>query len=264
MEENQYLIEYYSRYVEDGRLSTRHGMVEFLTTMRYIEKYIKPCDHVLEIGAGTGRYSHALARSGYTVDAVELVQHNIDIFNEKTQLGERVTITQSNAMDLSVSTDEKYDVTLLLGPMYHLYTKEDKQTAINEAIRVTKRGGILFVGYCISDAAIIEGGFARKRFDLFEKIEKGSLHPETFATHSEPSDVFELVRKEDIDELMYDFKVSRLHYVATDGISRYISEALSDMDDKTFDLFLKYHFAICERTDMIGHTSHSLDVFRKD
>ena len=51
-----------------------------LTTMRYIDKYIKPGDRVLEIGAETGRYSHALARQGYAVDAVELVEHNIEIF----------------------------------------------------------------------------------------------------------------------------------------------------------------------------------------
>ena len=61
---------------------SKHGSVEFLTTMHYIEKYIKPCHRVLEIGAGTGRYSHALARQGYTVDAVELVAHNIEVFRK--------------------------------------------------------------------------------------------------------------------------------------------------------------------------------------
>ena len=41
--------------------------------MRYIEKHIRPGDRVLEIGAGTGRYSHALARQGYAVDAVDQI-----------------------------------------------------------------------------------------------------------------------------------------------------------------------------------------------
>lgn len=73
MAKNQYLINHYSSYNEDARLVSKHGSVEFLTTMHYIEKYIKPGDRVLEIGAGTGRYSHTLARQGYAVDAVELV-----------------------------------------------------------------------------------------------------------------------------------------------------------------------------------------------
>lgn len=85
MKTNQYLINHYSSYNEDARLVSKHGSVEFFTTMHYIEKYIKPDDRVLEIGAGTGRYSHALARQGYAVDAVELVEHNIEIFRKNIQ-----------------------------------------------------------------------------------------------------------------------------------------------------------------------------------
>ena len=77
METLNALTQFYSQYDEDGRLLSKHGRVEFLTTMRYIEKYLRPGMRVLEIGAGTGRYSHTLARQGYPVDAVELVQRNI-------------------------------------------------------------------------------------------------------------------------------------------------------------------------------------------
>lgn len=110
--------------------------------MRYIGKYIRPGSRVLEIGAGTGRYSHALACQGYAVDAVELVAHNIEIFHQNTQSDEKVTILQGNAMDLSTFPDDTYDITLLLGPLYHLYSKEDKRQALREAIRVTKQGDI--------------------------------------------------------------------------------------------------------------------------
>ena len=74
--------DYYNSYDEENRLMSRYGMVEFITTMRYIENYITPI-RIIEIGAGTGRYSHTLAKKGYCVDAVELVEHNIDIFKEK-------------------------------------------------------------------------------------------------------------------------------------------------------------------------------------
>ena len=74
MQSNSYLNAFYNNYDEDARLAPRHGSVEFLTTMHYIEKYIKTGDRIIEIGAGTGRYSHALARRGYVVQAVELVQ----------------------------------------------------------------------------------------------------------------------------------------------------------------------------------------------
>lgn len=99
MEVNQYLIDHYSHYDEDSRLAPKHGSVEFLTTMRYIEKYLKPGDRILEIGAGTGRYSHALARQGYAVDAVELVEHHIEIFRRNTQAGEAMSVIQGNALE---------------------------------------------------------------------------------------------------------------------------------------------------------------------
>ena len=93
METQNILSQFYENYDEDNRLSSRYGMVEYLTTMRYIEKYLHPGMRILEIGAATGRYSHALAQKGYQVDAVELVEHNIEIFKQNTQPGENITIT---------------------------------------------------------------------------------------------------------------------------------------------------------------------------
>ena len=263
MEENNYLIDYYNQDFEDERLLSKQGSVEFLTTMRYIEKYLKPNDRILEIGAGTGRYSHALARKGYNVDAVELIEHNIKRFKENMKNGEKVTITQGNALDLSAFADETYDITLLLGPMYHLYTESDKQTALSEAIRVTKHCGVIFVAYCISDATIIREFFVRKRFDVFKYIKNGKIYPETFATQSTPADIIELVRKEDIDKLITQFDVNRLHYIATDGMTHHLSGAIDEMDEALFEMYLMYHFATCERPDMVGQTHHSLDVLKK-
>lgn len=263
MNTNQYLINHYSNYDEDSRLVPKHGSVEFLTTMKYIEKYIKSDDRVLEIGAGTGRYSHALAREGYEVDAVELVEHNIEIFKQNTQSNEKITIIQGNAMDLSVFPDNKYDITLLLGPLYHLYTKADKRQALSEAIRVTRPGGIVFAAYVISDGCLLDEGFHRGNINVAEYIEKGLLDSQTFTANSEPKDLFELVRKENIDNLMSVFPITRLHYVAADGCALFMREAIDTMDNDTFELYLKYHFATCEREDLLGITSHAIDVFRK-
>ena len=263
MQTMHYLNEFYSHYDEDGRLSKKHGSVEFLTTMRYIGKYIKPADRVLEGGAGTGRYSHALARQGYTVDAVELIGHNIDVFQNNTQPGENISITQGNALDLSAFSDNTYDITLLLGPLYHLYTKEDKRQALREAIRVTRPGGVIFAAYVISDGCLLDEGFLRGNINVAEYVKTGLLDRETFAAKSEPKDLFELVRKEDVDELMRDFPTTRLHYVATDGCALLLREDIDAMDDETFRLYLDYHFATCERADLLGVTSHALDVFRK-
>lgn len=263
METNSYLIDFYTSYDEDSRLALRHGSVEFLTTMRYIEKYLRPESRVLEIGAGTGRYSHALARKGYSVDAVELVPHNIDVFRKNTLPGEHVAVTEGNALDLSSFADDQYDITLLLGPLYHLYNEADKRQALREAIRVTKPGGIVFAAYVISDGSLLDEGFMHGKIDVAAYLQDGLLDAETFAAHSQPEDLFELVRKEDIDALMAAFPVRRLHYVATDGLSLLIREAIDKMDPEVFALYLKHHFVICERPDVVGLSSHVVDVFQK-
>ena len=263
MKENQYLIDFYNNYDEDSRLELKHGTVEFLTTMRYIEKYLKSGDRVLEIGAGTGRYSHALARQGYNVDAVELVEHNIEIFRKNTLANENISVVQGNALDLSAFPDNQYDITLLLCPIFQLYSKEDKQQAIREAIRVTKHGGVIFAAYVISDGCLLDEGFKRSNINVAEYIKNGLLDPETFAAKSKPKDLFELVRKEDIDSLMTAFPTTRLHYVATDGCALFMREAINSMDNETFQLYLKYHFSTCEREDLLGVTSHAVDIFRK-
>lgn len=263
METNQYLIQHYSHYDEDSRLLPRHGSVEFLTTMHYIEQYINPGDRLLEVGAATGRYSHALARQGYAVDAVELVEHNIEIFRKNTEPHEKISIVQGNAMDLSAFSDNTYDITLLLGPLYHLYNKDDKRQALREAIRVTKKGGVIFAAYVISDGCLLDEGFKRRHISVADYVENGLLDPRTFAAKSEPKDLFELVRKEDIDDLMSVFPVTRLHYVAADGVALFMREAVDAMDDDAFALYLKYHLATCERADLVGITSHAIDIFRK-
>ncbi len=252
---------YYENYDEDGRLRSKHGLVEFLTTMRFIEKYLTKDSRIIEIGAGTGRYSHALAQKGYHVDALELIPHNIEIFRKNTLDNEAVTITQGNALDLSEFEDDKYDITLLLGPMYHLYNAEDQIRALSEAIRVTKKNGVIFAAYCNNDATIIQFCFQRGmiRDEHYRKL----IDPVSFKTSSTPDELFQLYRKEDVDALMRNFNVSRLHYVGTDMATNFMRECVDNMDDEMFELYLKYHFAICERADMVGATHHMLDIFRK-
>jgi len=262
MEVKDYLDRYYARYDEEGRLLTRYGQVEYLTTMRYIHRYLRPGMRILEIGAATGRYSHALAREGYPVDAVELVEHNIELFRQNTQPGERVTITQGNAMDLSAFDSDSYGLTLLLGPLYHLFTDEDKAKALSEAIRVTKPGGVIFAAYCMADATVLSYGFVRGM--IRDIVDKCMVDPESFTTFSQPWDLFDMVRKEDVDRLRAPFPVTQLHFVASDGYANHMRERLTEMDEESYRLYLNYHFSTCERADMVGISHHTLDIFRKE
>ena len=143
-----------------------------------------------------------------------------------------------------------------------MYTKEDKQQAIREAVRVTKHGGVIFAAYVISDGCLLDEGFNRKNINVAEYVKAGLLDAETFAAKSEPKDLFELVRKEDVDELCQ----CSSKKTALCGVRRLcllLREAIDAMDMETFHLYLNYHFATCERGDLLGITSHALDIFQK-
>lgn len=73
-----------------------------------------------------------------------------------------------------------------------------------------------------------------------------------------------MYRKEDVDELMSKFHVTRLHYVGSDMLTRFISACVNEMDEETFAMYMKYHLCICERPDMVGATAHMLDIFKKE
>ncbi len=258
-----HLVDYYTTYDEDPRLLSRHGQVEFLTTVKYVEKYLKKDMRIIEIGASTGRYSHYFAQNGYKVDAVELIEHNIEIFKSKTKENEDITITQGNAIDLNFVDDNIYDITLLLGPMYHLYTEEDQKKALSEAIRITKPDGIIFVAYCMYDPSLLVNGFKPGGY-VKELVKNRIINPDTFDALFPPEEIFKLYRTEEISNLMHDFNINRLHFVATDGYACHMSGTLKQMDEYTYNLFLNYHFATCERQDLIGMSHHTLDIFRKN
>lgn len=260
MLETDLVNQFYDSYNEQDRLEARHGQIEFMTTMKYIHKYLEPGMRVLEVGAGTGRYSRALAREGYRIDAVELVERNIEIFRSKMEKGEEINLIQGNAMDLSVYEEETFDCTLLLGPMYHLFQEESKKRALEEAIRVTKRGGMIFVAYCMNEATILQYSF--QKGTIWSDLEKG-LISEDFHWTSNENDAFSLMRPDEIRTLTQNYPVRRIKLIATDGATGYMQDVVDHMDDETFGLYVKYHFSICERTDLLGASNHTLDILSK-
>ncbi len=257
-----FLDSYYNSYDEDGRLLSRHGQVEYITTQKYIHDCLGDNNEarILEIGAGTGRYSAALAKEGFAVTAVELIEHNIEVLKHKLDGSEDITVIQGNAMDLSFLGDDSFDLTLLLGPMYHLYTKEDKILALSEAVRVTKPGGYILVAYCMNEPSIIQYVFMR---DNLKKTLDNGMVTDDWHFISEPSEIFELIRTEEIAELDAAVPVDRIKLVAADGATCYVEELVDSMDKEAFAKWVDYHLATCERQDLVGASNHTIDIIRK-
>lgn len=253
------LEQYYNKFNEEKRLGRRHGIVEFTTSMKYIHDYLNTMENpkILDIGAGTGRYSVALANEGYDVTAVELCKPNLGVLKAKKS---SVKAYQGNATDLSRFKDETFDLTLLFGPMYHLHGFEAKLQALKEAKRVTKTNGIILVAYVMNDYSVITYAFVQGH--IKECLEKGMLD-ENYHINENGNDLYSYVRIEDINQLNHAASLERLKIIAPDGPADYMRPLLNSMDDETFEMFIQYHIATCERQDMIGASSHTVDILKK-
>ena len=252
----------YNSFSEDARLEkSRQGQLEYLVTMNYIHRFLKPGDRVLEIGAGTGRYSIALAREGYEVTAVELVESNLSVLKENARGLDNIEAFQGDALDLGRFSDDCFDVTLSFGPMYHLYEAEDQHRALDEAIRVTKPGGIILAAFLSAHAIIctnyLYDGISTVRGleENFDSEYNVRHFKEQLFTGFDIAEFEELFTGKDADHIMT---------VAVDNVLE-VAEKRPDfsMTDEEFRAFADYQLHICEKREMLGNSSHLLYICKK-
>ena len=253
------ILNKYTDYDEDSRLvKDRTHHIEFLTTMRYIQKFLKPKAKILEVGAGTGRYSLALAKMGYDVVAVDLVPKHVEMMKRKSKRLKNFQCFEADALDLSLFSDNSFDMVLNFGPMYHLFHQRDKNRAIEEALRVAKKKGICMFAY-LSHASIMATYALRKG-----KVEKVlSLMDNAGRIKDTPEEVFTSFYAEDFKKLFATTNTEYITNVATDGVAPAMSEWVEQLSKKDYQAFLNWHFMTCERSDQQGLSSHLLYICRK-
>lgn len=251
---------FYGAIDEDGRLiRSRHGQLEFATTMAYIHRFAAKGARILEVGAGTGRYSIALAREGYDVTAVELVAHNLDVLRRNAAGLERLRAYQGDALDLSRFEDGAFDVTLVLGPLYHLYDEADVRGAIREAIRVTRRGGCILMAF-LSVYAVLYANYLNGK--LLAGLEE-NFDAEGGVRHFREQ-LFTGYDVAEFEALLAGEAVEHLATVATDGVLE-LAEGRGDfgLTDEGFEAYKRLHLKTCEKRELLGCSSHLLYVGRR-
>ena len=251
---------FYKQADEDSRLlRTRHGQLEYAVTMRYIRRFAAPGAMVLEVGAGTGRYSIALAKEGMDVTAVELVKSNFEVLQKNSRGVENIRSFQGDATDLSAFENQTFDVTLVLGPLYHLYDTKDVHQAIDEAIRVTKKNGIILFAFIsvfgIMYANYLSGNWAEGQEENFTTEYKIRHFKEQLFTGYDVKE---------FEKLFEGKPVQWITTTGTDGILESVEDrpdfAISDED---FSSFVDWYLAFSEKRELLGNTNHLLYICRK-
>lgn len=252
--------DFYDNSEEERRfLNSRGTNVEFLTTMKYIGKYIKKESKVLEIGAGTGAYSVRLAKMGYDITSIELVESNLNKLKQSAAGLSNIIAEQGDALDLSRFEDNTFDLVLCLGPLYHLYNEQDKMQAINEAIRVCKKGGVIMFAYLTHTSIVWNYGIKKQKFDLLAPALESDGKIRDI-----PEEVFSSFFVEDFIKQFEDTNTTFLHSVASDGLAGVVKDWIDALSDEQYEMFLKWHYSTCERFDQQGVSAHMLYICKKN
>ncbi len=248
--------ETYNLFNEEARLNrSPSARVEFFTTVRYIERYLKPGHKLLDIGAGAGEYSFYFARKGCQVSALEFSDRNIADFRKKLTPEDAIDLQQGNAVDLRRYEDERFDIVLLFGPLYHLHSLEDRLRCIQEAKRVCKKDGKLFFAFISHDFLFMTELNYNPGHFLGNTYDHASFRLEDFP--------FVFATVEECREMLKKGGVKVLHEIASDGFSELMAEKIDAMDEESYRQYLRWHFHICEKKELLGATNHLLFVGQK-
>lgn len=170
---------YYKEFDEDNRLiNDNSGRLEFEMTMDYLKEYLPSSSTILDLGGATGIYTFPLAKDGHQMyladlssDLIKKAREKLNNTNEKNIISCDVV----NAIDLNIYNNEKFDVVLLFGPLYHLLEDEERKKCIREVNRVLKKGGLVFasfIPYLSGSIAIIDRYFRHPEQVNIENLKK--------------------------------------------------------------------------------------------
>jgi SAM-dependent methyltransferase len=166
MSDDDHLHAYYARGEEQARLRSGAGLVEFERTCEIVLRHLPAAPStVADVGGGPGEYAVWLAKRGHTVLHRDVVPSHVEqVEDAAAAAGVEVDAEVADARRLDLP-DDTADAFLLLGPLYHLRSRDDRLAALREAARVTRPGGPIFVAAISRWAARLDGVVSKRLYE---------------------------------------------------------------------------------------------------
>lgn len=151
---------HYATEIELDRLSQGTGQLEFVRSQEILLRYLPaPPAVIFDVGGGPGHYAYWLAGQGYTVHLIDGVPVHIEQARQaatKKSVPSLASLCVGDARQLEVA-DVSADAALLMGPLYHLTERPDRITALREARRILKPGGLVFASAISRFTSTLDG-----------------------------------------------------------------------------------------------------------
>ncbi|MCG7343728.1 class I SAM-dependent methyltransferase [Sporosarcina sp. ACRSL] len=239
--------------------------VEFELTKRYLNRYIKPTDKVLDLGGGPGKYSLYLAERGCDVTLADLSGKNVEFaLRMANEQGVPLKGLQVDGRDLSAIEDDQFDYVLCMGPMYHLKTEEDRAKTIRECLKKLKPNGIIFVAF-ISSYSFVWDYLIRNPELILNSDRKSELYKiveDKDFTGTGFSDNFYISPK-NVLPFFNQFNLDKLHLLNSESFLYLREPELLEQKTEVIDAWLDLAEQVCEREDLLSIAEHIMYIGKK-
>jgi len=255
------LLKYYNDYSEGNRLfSSRSRNIEYLTTIKYLDKYITKDHIVADIGCGPGTYTFDLAKRCKKIYSLDIVEKHITEIKKRIESEniKNITCDVGSIEKVNELETETFDIVLCLGPYYHLQNKIERLKFIEACVRILKKGGIIFIGYINSQNAIMY--YIKNKMyptkELYNKLSKDEyLDTKGFDSFL---DISYFSKPENVEKEIKQNDIKVINNIGIDGISYFVSDGLSAMNEMQWNDFIQYHLDNCENKATYGMSMHGL------
>ncbi|MGF1911740.1 class I SAM-dependent methyltransferase [Vibrio kasasachensis] len=259
-------MDYYSKFDEEKRLLSQNiTRIEFDTTLSVLESYIAPASHLTEFGAATGRYSLHYARRGMHVTAVELVPELVEQLNNNAKSQHlELAVYEANAINVSFIESGTQDVVLILGPLYHIPLKSDREAVLKEANRILKPNGVVAIAYI--SRFFVAGLLAKMSNSLVFPEVLSELNESGLVSSPDVDPFFRtgyFAKPLEIENLAIQSGFSVESHIATDGYVRFIGQEVNRLNDQQYRAWFKYHLSTCSEPSLLGSSNHGLVIAKK-
>ncbi|WML48651.1 class I SAM-dependent methyltransferase [Neobacillus sp. PS3-34] len=239
--------------------------VEFELSKRYINRYIKPNDVVLDLGGGPGKYSLYLSQQGCDVTLADLSQKNIDFaLNKAKELSLPLNGVCVDGRDLSSIDDGQFDHILCMGPMYHLKNENDRVKLIKECLKKLKPDGTIFVAFVSSYSFVWDYLIRNPQFILDDerKLQLNMMVEDVNFFGQGFTDNF-FIRPKDVLPFFEQFNLNKMHLLNCESFL-YLREAeLLRQSPEVVSAWIDFAEQVCEREDMLSFAEHIMYIAKK-
>ena len=258
--------DFYNRNPEIEWARLDEHRTEFAVTLRALRDYLPPAPaSVLDIGGGPGRYALTLAQQGYAVTLTDLAESSLDLAKRRARdAGVAIErILRADAVDLSSFAGASFDAALLMGPLYHLLTAQERARAVAEARRVLRPDGVIFAAFISRFAPFRDSAQGFPQWVVVNSARAERIlatgvddEPKTFTKAY-------FARPDEIEPLMESAGFQTLQVVGCEGIVAGHEHAINELSGSQWDHWVDLNYRLGRERQLLGAADHLLYVGRK-